>query len=107
MLTANGNETTWNRTEFGVYGRVTNKWKTNYMGGIDVVKLIVTGDGGRETNNTQNGPCNLHQAYPSRVLIPTTRYYMWVRPVAVRRCFIHSNLKGSPETTKDGDSDGR
>jgi hypothetical protein len=72
MLTANGNETMWNRMEFGVYGRVTNKEKTNYMGGIDVAMLIVTGDRGHETNNTQNGPCNPHKAYPARALILTT-----------------------------------
>ena len=71
MLPANGNETVWTGTEFGVYGRVTNKWKTNYMGGMDVAKLIVTGDGGRETNKTQNEPCNLSQAYPAQALIPT------------------------------------
>jgi hypothetical protein len=42
------------------------------MGGIYVAKLIVTGDGNRETNNDQNGPCNLYQAYPAQVLILTT-----------------------------------
>jgi hypothetical protein len=71
MLRENRNETMWNGTEFGMYGRVTNRWKTNYMGGIDVAKLIVTGDGGRETNNDQNGPCNLPQAYTAQVLLPT------------------------------------
>jgi hypothetical protein len=71
MLLANGNETMWNGTAFGEYGRVTNRWNTNYMGGIDVAKLIVTGDGGRETNNSQNGPGNLQQAYPARVLMLT------------------------------------
>jgi hypothetical protein len=60
MLLANGNETMWNGTEFGEYGRVTNKGETNYMGGVYVAKLIVTGDGGRETTYDQNGPCNLH-----------------------------------------------
>jgi hypothetical protein len=69
-LRANRNETMWNTTEFGMYGRDTNRWKTNYMGGIDVAKLIVTGDGGRETNHTQNGPCNLPQAYPAWILLP-------------------------------------
>jgi hypothetical protein len=52
MLTANRNETMWSGTAFGVNGRFTNKWKTNYMGRVNVAKLIVTGDGGRETNNT-------------------------------------------------------
>jgi hypothetical protein len=70
-LLANGNETVWIGTGFGVYGRVTNRWKTNYMGGINIAKLIVTGDGGRETNTTQNGPCNLSQAYSAWVLLPT------------------------------------
>jgi hypothetical protein len=40
MLTANGNETMWNGTEFGVYGSVTNKGKTNYVGGLDIAKLM-------------------------------------------------------------------
>jgi hypothetical protein len=71
MLRGNRNETVWNGTEFGMYGCVTNRWKTNYMGGMDVAKLIVTGNGGCETNNTQNGPCNLPQGYPARVLLPT------------------------------------
>jgi hypothetical protein len=71
MLRANRNETMWNGTEFGMYGRVTNRWKTNCMGGIDVAKLMVTGDGGREPNNDQNGPCNLPQAYPAQVLLLT------------------------------------
>ena len=52
MLRANRNETMWNGMEFGMYGRVTNRWKTNYMGSRDVAKLLVTGDGGRESNNT-------------------------------------------------------
>jgi hypothetical protein len=43
MLRANRNETMWNGTEFGMYGHFTNRWKTNYMGGIDVAKLLVTG----------------------------------------------------------------
>ena len=29
MLLANRNETMRNGTEFGMYGRVTNRWKTN------------------------------------------------------------------------------
>jgi hypothetical protein len=32
MLLANGNEPMWNRTGFGVYGRVTNKGETNLYG---------------------------------------------------------------------------
>jgi hypothetical protein len=52
MLRANRNETMWNGTEFRMYRHVTNRWKTNCMCGIDVAKLIVTGDGGRECNNT-------------------------------------------------------
>jgi hypothetical protein len=52
ILRANRNETMWNGTEFGMYGRFTNRWITNYMGSRDVAKLIVTGDGGRERNNT-------------------------------------------------------
>jgi hypothetical protein len=40
MLAANGNETIWNGMEFGVYEHVTNKGKTNYMGGLDVAKLM-------------------------------------------------------------------
>jgi hypothetical protein len=44
MLLANGNETVWNVTGFGVYGRVTNNGKTNYMEWRDVAKL-----NGRET----------------------------------------------------------
>jgi hypothetical protein len=39
MLLVNGNETMWNGKGLGVYGRVTNKGETNYMGGIDVAKL--------------------------------------------------------------------
>ena len=71
MLAANGNETMWNGTEFGMYGRVTNKGETNYMGWIYVAKLIATGDGDRETNYDQNRPCNPHQAYPARVFMLT------------------------------------
>jgi hypothetical protein len=71
MLRANRNETMWDGTEFGMYGCVTNRRKTNYMGGINVAKLIVTGNGDRETNTTQNGPCNLPQAYAAGVLLPT------------------------------------
>jgi hypothetical protein len=71
MLAANGNETMWNGTEFGVYGCVTNTGETNYMGGVYVAKLITTGDGDREINYDQNEPCNLHQAYPAQVLILT------------------------------------
>jgi hypothetical protein len=56
MLLVNGHVTMWNGMEFGVYGRVTSKGETKYMGGIDVAKLIATGDGGRKTNNTQNRP---------------------------------------------------
>jgi hypothetical protein len=33
MLLANGNETMWIGTGFGMYGHVTNKGETNYMGG--------------------------------------------------------------------------
>ena len=40
MLLANENETMWIGTGFGVHGRVTNKWKTNYMEGVSVAKLI-------------------------------------------------------------------
>jgi hypothetical protein len=40
MLLANGNEAMWNGAGFGVYRHVTNKGETNYMGGIDVVKLM-------------------------------------------------------------------
>jgi hypothetical protein len=39
MLVANGNVTVWIGIWLGVYGRVTNKGETNYMGGIDVAKL--------------------------------------------------------------------
>jgi hypothetical protein len=39
MLLVNRNETMWNRTGFGMYGSVTNKGETNYMGGIDIAKL--------------------------------------------------------------------
>jgi hypothetical protein len=39
MLLANGNEAVWIGTGFGMYGRVTNRWKTNYMEGIHVAKL--------------------------------------------------------------------
>jgi hypothetical protein len=66
MLAANGNETMWIGTEFGVYGRVTNKGETNYMGGVYIAKLIVTGDGDCEIKYDQNEPCNLHRAYPAR-----------------------------------------
>jgi hypothetical protein len=71
MLPVNGNETMWNGTEFGEYGCFTNKGETNYMEGVYIVKLIVTGDGDHETTYGQNGPCNLHQAYPARVLMLT------------------------------------
>jgi hypothetical protein len=30
------------------------------MGRVNVAKLIATDDGGRESNNYQNRPCNLH-----------------------------------------------
>jgi hypothetical protein len=40
MLLANGNETMWIGSGFGVYGHVTNKGETNYMGGIDIAKLM-------------------------------------------------------------------
>jgi hypothetical protein len=40
MLLANGNEAMWNGVGFGVYRHVTNKGETNYMGGIDVAKLM-------------------------------------------------------------------
>jgi hypothetical protein len=52
MLLANRNETVWIGTAFGMYGRFTTKWTTNYMGRVNIAKLIVTGDGGRETNIT-------------------------------------------------------
>jgi hypothetical protein len=39
MLLANGNETMWNGTGFGVRGRVSYKGKTNYMEEIDIAKL--------------------------------------------------------------------
>jgi hypothetical protein len=39
MLLVNRNETMWNGMGLGVYGSVTNKGETNYMGGIDVAKL--------------------------------------------------------------------
>jgi hypothetical protein len=48
MLLANGNETVWIGTGFGMYGRVTNRWKTNYMEGIYVAKL-----NGRETETAK------------------------------------------------------
>jgi hypothetical protein len=40
MLLANGNETMLNGMVFGAYRYVKNKGETNYMGGIDVVKLM-------------------------------------------------------------------
>jgi hypothetical protein len=39
ILTVNGNETMWSVMAFGVYGCFTNKWKTNYMGRVNVVRL--------------------------------------------------------------------
>jgi hypothetical protein len=54
MLLMNENVTMWIRTWFGVCGQFTNKGETNYMGRTGVVKLIMTGDGDRETNNCQN-----------------------------------------------------
>jgi hypothetical protein len=39
MLAANGNVTMRIGIWFGVYRRITNNGETNYMGGIDIVKL--------------------------------------------------------------------
>jgi hypothetical protein len=39
------------------------------MEGTGVAKLIVMGDRDRKTNNCQNRPWNLHQAYPAHRLI--------------------------------------
>jgi hypothetical protein len=39
-LTANENETMRKGMGFGMYGRVTNKGETNYMGGGEVAKLM-------------------------------------------------------------------
>jgi hypothetical protein len=40
MLLANENETMWNGMGFGMYGHVTNKGESNYMGGRDIAKLM-------------------------------------------------------------------
>jgi hypothetical protein len=40
MLLANENVTVWTGTWFGVCRHVTNKRKTNYMGGTGIAKLI-------------------------------------------------------------------
>jgi hypothetical protein len=40
MLLANGNETVWIGTGFGMYGHVTNKGDTNYMRGWGTAKLM-------------------------------------------------------------------
>jgi hypothetical protein len=69
MLLANGNVTVWIGTWFGVHRHVTNKGETNYIGGTGIVKLNGNGDGDCDTNNCQNTPWNLHQAYPAHGLI--------------------------------------
>jgi hypothetical protein len=40
MLLANENETMRNGMGFRMYGHVTNKGETNYMGGRDIAKLM-------------------------------------------------------------------
>jgi hypothetical protein len=69
MLVANGNVTMWIRTWFEVHGRVTNKGETNYIGGTGFAELNVNGDGAHDTNNCQNRPWDLHQAYSAHRLI--------------------------------------
>jgi hypothetical protein len=83
----------------GVCGRFTNKGETNYMGRTGVVKQIMMGDGERETNNCQNRPWNLHQAYPAH---PNRVILHWGQAYS-----IHSDIQGVADTIKDGDSDGR
>jgi hypothetical protein len=63
MLLANGNETMWNGTGFGVHGCITNKGKTNYMEGIDVAKL-----NGRETE-------------PAKPVMPRTDLVTSTKPI--------------------------
>jgi hypothetical protein len=71
MLLVNGNVTVWIGTWFRMCGHVTNKGETNYMEGTGIAKLIVMEDGDCETNNYQNRPWNLHQAYPAQGFILT------------------------------------
>jgi hypothetical protein len=49
--------------------RKTNLRKTNFIGGTGIVKLNVNRDRECETNNCQNRPWDLHQAYLAHGLI--------------------------------------
>jgi hypothetical protein len=71
MLLANGNETMWSRTGFGVHGCVTNKRETNYMGGIDIVKL-----NGREMETAKPVMPRTDLVTSTKPILPTDSSYL-------------------------------
>jgi hypothetical protein len=70
MLLANGNETVWTGTGFGVCGHVTNNGKTNYMGEIEVAKL-----NGRETETVKPAMPRTDLATSTKPILPTDFSY--------------------------------
>jgi hypothetical protein len=76
ILVANENETMWNRMGFGVHGRVTNKGKTNFMEGMDIVKL-----NGRETETVKPVLPRTDLVTSTKPILPTDSSYPLDRPL--------------------------
>jgi hypothetical protein len=70
MLLANGNETVWIVTGFGMRGRVTNKGRTNYIEWIDVAKLK-----GRETEAAKPVMPRTDLVTSTKLRLPTDSSY--------------------------------
>jgi hypothetical protein len=70
MLLANENETTQNVTGFGMCRCVTNKGKTNYMEGRDVVKL-----NGRETETAKPVLPRTDLVSSTNLILPMDPFY--------------------------------
>jgi hypothetical protein len=70
MLLSNGNETMWNGTGFREHGRIIDKGKTNYMGGVDVAKL-----NGRETETVKPAMPRTDLVTSTELILPTDSSY--------------------------------